>query len=124
MAGAGEMGVFGEKTVAGMDHVHPAIEGQPDNALNVEISPDRAFAAAHDVSLVGLESVDGEAVFLRVDRNGPHMELVGGPENTDGDLAAVGHEQGLPGDVEKGVIGGWGYFCHDRIGGFPPRAET
>ena len=124
LAGAGEMGVFGEKTVAGMDHVHPAIEGQPDNALNVEISPDRAFAAAHDVSLVGLESVDGEAVFLRVDRNGPHMELVGGPENTDGDLAAVGHEQGLPGDVEKGVIGGWGYFCHDRIGGFPPRAET
>ena len=48
---------------------------------------------AHEIRLVGLGSMQREAVLLRVDRHGAHAELVRGAHHADGDLAAVGDQQ-------------------------------
>ncbi len=45
-AGAGELGVLGQKTVAGMDEVHVLFLGQRDDAGDVEIGADGAFVLA------------------------------------------------------------------------------
>ena len=119
-AGTGKVGVLGEKSVARMDHVHTAITGQSDDALDIEVGTDRPLAAADHVGLVGFEAVDGEAVFLRVNRDGPHVQLVGRPENTDSDLAAVGHEQGFSRHVEEWLSGGClRRLWHGRFWGRP-----
>ena len=60
---------------------------------DVEVRPDRLAGLADAVRLVGLEAVQGEAVFVRVDGDGADAEFVGRAEDADGDLAAVGDEQ-------------------------------
>ena len=45
-AGAGKSGVFGQKTVTGMDQIDFLFLGQRDDAGNIEISADRPFALA------------------------------------------------------------------------------
>ena len=41
----------------------------------------------------GFEAMEGEAIFLGIDRHGTQAEFVGGAEDTDGDFAAVGREE-------------------------------
>ena len=40
-AGAGELGIFAEESVAGMDGIHPGLLGQRHDALDVEVGGDR-----------------------------------------------------------------------------------
>ena len=118
-AGAGELGVFGEEAVTGVDHVHPAFAGQTDDAFDVEVSSDRTFAVTDHVGFVGFEAVNGKPVFLRVNRDRAHAEFGGGAEGANGDLAAVGGEKG----PSSHVNGGWrcsdfrARFRHFQIGG-------
>ena len=58
-----------------------------------EIRPDRLARLADQVGLVGLEAVQGVAVFVRVDRDRADAQFVGAAEDADGDFAAVGDEQ-------------------------------
>ena len=85
--------VLGQKAVAGMDEVHALLFRERDDAGDVEIGTDRAFAFADDIGLIRLEAVDGEPVFLRVNGDGAQAEFRRGAEDADGDLAAVGDEQ-------------------------------
>ena len=101
LAGAGEVSVFGKEPVARMDHADAAFAGEANDAFDVEVGADRTFAASHDVGLVRFEAMDGEAIFLGVDRDGAQAEFGGGAENADGDLAAVGDEQGAAGHVDR-----------------------
>ncbi len=105
LAGAGELGILREESVARMNHVHPALAGEADDALDIEVGADGTLAPAHHVGFVGLEPVDGKPVFLGVDRDGAHAEFRGGAEDTDGDFAAVGDEEGLAGDLGGGGSG-------------------
>ena len=91
----GRSRVLGQEAVAGMDGVDLVLLGQRDDAGDVEIGADRLAGLADAVGLVGLEAVQGEAVFVRVDGDGADAQLVGRAEDADGDLAAVGDEQFL-----------------------------
>ena len=94
-AGPGEVRVFREKAVARMDRVDALFLGEPDDALDVEVGRHRALARPDQVRLIGLVTVQAEPVLLRVDRDRAQVELRAGPENPDGDLAAVGGHQFL-----------------------------
>jgi hypothetical protein len=67
--------------------------GDGDDAGDVEVGFDRAFAGADLVRFVGLEAVEGEAVFVGVDGHGAETEFVCGAEDAHGDFAAVGSEE-------------------------------
>ncbi len=76
-----------------MDHGHTLGLGEFHDALVIEIGADRAFRGIELVGFVGLEAVDGKAVFLGEDGYGAETEFGGGAKDTDGDFAAVrGHE--------------------------------
>ena len=76
-----------------MDGVDLVLPGQGDDAGDVEIGADRLAGLADAVGLVGLEAVQGEAVFVRIDGDRADAQLVGGAEDANGDLAAVGDQQ-------------------------------
>ncbi len=92
-AGAGEVGVFREKTVARVDGIDALFLGDADDARDVEVGGDGAHAASDLVGLVGLLAVDGKAVLLRVDADSAETELGAGAKDAHRDLGAVGgHE--------------------------------
>ena len=74
---------------------------QGDDALDIEIGLDRAFALADQVGFVGLEAVQGEAVFLGIDGDGAQAEFVGRAQNADGDFAAIQSEKFLHLEVRR-----------------------
>ena len=76
-----------------MDGVDLVLAGQGDDAGDVEVGADRLAGLADAVGLVGLEAVQGEAVFVRVDGDGADAQFVGGAKDADGDFAAVGDQQ-------------------------------
>ena len=92
-AGAGELGVFRQEAVAGMNRVDFLRLGQLDDRLDVQITADRLARLADLVGLVGLRAMGGEPVFVRIDRHGPDAELVRRAKNADRDLAAIGGHQ-------------------------------
>ena len=117
-AGAGEVGVFGEETVAGVDGVDALFNGDADDAVDVEIGGDGTLALADQVGFVGLLTMEGKAVLLRVDGDGAQAELGAGAEDAHGDLGAVGgHElrdraeggRGGRGGLERGGDFGGGH---------------
>ena len=63
------------------------------DVLDVEIGLDRLLVSAYEIGLVGLRAMEREAVFLRIDRDRAHAELIGGAHDADGDLAPVGDQQ-------------------------------
>jgi len=75
-----------------MDHVDLVLEGNLDDLVGGEVGADgRVLAAgANLVGLVGLLAMHAEAVLMAVDGDGVQRQLVGGAEDADGDLAAVG----------------------------------
>ena len=90
-AGIGQLGVFGEEAVAGVDRVDPGGACGPHDLFDPQVGTHRLGAAPHLVGLVGFEAVQRETVLERVDRHGPQTELGRRPEDPDGDLAPVGH---------------------------------
>jgi hypothetical protein len=78
-----------------MDHVHIVLDCDLDDLVAGQVSTDgRVLAAGADlVGLVGLLPVHAEAVLVTVDRDCVQRQLVGCPEDADGDLAAVGDWQ-------------------------------
>ena len=60
---------------------------------NVQVRLQRLARLADQVGLVGLEAVEGVAVFVRVDRDRANAQFVGAAKDADGDFAAIGDEQ-------------------------------
>ncbi len=60
-------------------------------AVDIEIRLDRLARLADLVRLVRLEAVQGEAILVRVDRDGADAQFVGTAEHADGDFAAIGN---------------------------------
>ena len=92
-AGAGKGGVFRKETVAGMDIVDASFFCDVDDAWDVEVGGDRAFARVDEVSFVGFEAMDAEAIFLGVDCYSAQAELGSGTEDANSDFSAVGDKE-------------------------------
>ena len=76
-----------------MDRIDAALLGEGDDAVDIEIRPERFAGNADAIGLVRFEAMQGEAVFVGVDRDRADAELVGGAEHADGDLAPIrGHQ--------------------------------
>src|SRR5262249_777693 len=93
IAGAGKGGIFGEEAVSRMDGVDVVLAGEGDDALNVEVRPNRFARLADPVGFVRLEAVQREAILVRIDGDGPNAQFVRGTEHADGDLAPIGNQQ-------------------------------
>ncbi len=100
-AGTGQSGILGEESVAGMDGVDALLTGEIDDAVHVEVGLHRPFAFADEVGFVGFETVQREAVFLRINGDRAQAKFVGGAKNADSDFATVQSKQFFHG---KGVL--------------------
>ena len=87
----GEVGVLAEEPVAGVHAVGAAAADGVEDRLGVEVALGRRLPAER-VRLVGEADVERVAIELGVDRDGRDAELAGGPDDADGDLAAVGDQ--------------------------------
>jgi hypothetical protein len=64
------------------------------------------FAFADQIGFVGLEAMEAETVFLRVDRDGTEAQFIGGAEDADGDFASIERKQFSHGwDSGVGTVG-------------------
>src|SRR6516225_3175403 len=93
LAGARQLSFLGEKAVAGMNGVDVLSFCQRDDPCSIQVRFYGTFAGTHLIGLVGLEAVQGQPVFLRIDGHGAQAKLIGGAKNADGDFAAVGSQQ-------------------------------
>ena len=96
-AGGGKLGILGEEPVARMDGIDAMRLGERHDRGDVEVGADRLPGTANEIGFVGFEAVQGEAVFVRVDRHRADAQFVGRAEDADGDLRAVGDQQLLDG---------------------------
>src|SRR5919198_6295010 len=88
---AREPRVLGQEPVARVDRLRPGTVRRLEDPLLVEVALARG-PRPEQVGLVGKRDVKRTAVRLRVDRDGADPELPERPEDSDRDLAAVGHE--------------------------------
>ncbi len=72
-----------------MNGVHAFFRRQGDNGVHVQISLDRPLPFPDEVRLVGLETMQAQAVLLGKDSYGAEAQLVGCSKNPDRDFAAV-----------------------------------
>ena len=94
-AGFRQVRVFGEKAVTRMDSIHASFLGDPHDFVDIQVGRDGLLAPAHFVGFIGLEAVEGEAVFLRIDGDVADAEFAGGAHDANGDLAAIGNQQAV-----------------------------
>ena len=92
-AGPRELGVLGEEAVTGVDGIDADFLGERDDARDVQVGADRFADLADAVGFVRLEAVQGEAVFVRVDRDGANVQFVGRAEDANRDFASIGDEE-------------------------------
>ena len=88
----GELGVLGEESVARVDRVCAALASDADDLGDVEVGRDRVPLLADLVGLVGLQAMHRVAILVRENGHRLGAEFIGGPERSDRDFAAVGHE--------------------------------
>ena len=89
----GKQGIFREKAVAGMNGVDIVLAGQVDDGVDVQIRTQRLAGFADAIRFIGLEAVQGEAVFVGVDGHGPNAQLMCGAEDTNGNLTTISDEK-------------------------------
>ena len=90
-AHVGKVGVFRQKTVAGMDGVHIGNFRGADDAVDAQI----AFAAGCLADANGFIShlhMHGIGIDFRIDRHRADIHFLAGTNDADGDFAAIGHQ--------------------------------
>ena len=97
-----------------MNHVHPVLTRQADDAIDIQIRSHRPLALPHHIGLIGFEAVHRVAILLRVDGHRAHSQLGRSTENSDRDFAAVRRKEFLASD-RHGLDGRRGRL---RGGGF------
>jgi len=93
-AGAGKVGVLGQKAVAGVERVGPGAGGGAEDGRDVEVGVGRRGGAdAH--SGVGGADVGAVGVGVGVDGHGADAQPAAGADDATGDFAAVGDKDSL-----------------------------
>ncbi len=90
-AGLGEPRILGQEAVAGMDGVGTRTPCGVDDAVDAKVTF-RGGARADVNGLVRFTDMPSVAVAVGVDRHARNGHLAAGPNDPDGDLAAVGDE--------------------------------
>ena len=67
--------------------------GDGDDAFDVEIRADRAFALSDFVGFIGFEAMHREAVFVGVNGDGGNAQFGGGAKDANRNFRAVGDEK-------------------------------
>lgn len=93
-ANFGEVGVFGEESVARMDGVDVSNFGGADEAVDSEIAFERGRLADAN-GFVGHLGVHGVSIRLGIDGNGANVEFPAGSNDAHGNFAAVGDQNFL-----------------------------
>jgi len=93
VTGLSKLRVLGKKAIARMDRIDAAFARQRDDAVDIEIGAQRFAGGADAVGFVGLEAMQGKAVFVGIDRDGADAELVRRTEDANGDLAPIRNHQ-------------------------------
>src|SRR5581483_3121820 len=127
----GEVGVLGKKPVAGVNRVNVSEFRRADDRGDVQVTL-RGRRRADADGLVGEADVQGVAVGFRMHRDGFDIELLAGPDDAAGDLAAIGdqdfleHKSGgrrlFPGRLQlsgKRVLPATGYYSLIPNSGWP-----
>jgi hypothetical protein len=68
---------------------------QGNDRVDIEISADRLARHTGRIRFIGLEAMQREAIFVRIDGDGADAEFMGGAKDADGDFTAIGDEQFL-----------------------------
>jgi hypothetical protein len=76
--------------VDGIDLVLP---GDADDVGDIQVGGDGFLAGAHQIGLVGLEAVQGKAIFVGKNGDGTDTHLAGRAQDADGDFTAIGYKQ-------------------------------
>jgi len=76
-----------------MDRIDFFLLRKRHDSGNVEIRLHRALTGSNLISLVGLEAVQRQPVFLRINCHCAQAKFIGGAKNPDGDFAAIGRQQ-------------------------------
>ena len=85
----GKAGFSDRKPYPGWMASTPFSLRQRDDSVHVQIRFYRPFALADQVGFIGLETVQGQAVFLRIDGHRAQAQFIGGAQDADGNFAAV-----------------------------------
>ena len=88
-------GFSDKKSVTRMDRVDALLFGERHDSRDVQVRFDWSLADANLVGFIGLEPVQAQPVFLRINADRAQAEFGGRAKDADGDLAAVGGEQFL-----------------------------
>ena len=90
--GTSKPGILGQEPITGVDHVDVVLDRDLDDLVAGEVSTDGGVLPALPdlVGLIGLLPVHAEAVLMTVDCDCVQRQLVGGTEDSDGDLSSVG----------------------------------
>jgi hypothetical protein len=81
-----------------MDGIDIFLHGELDDAVDIEVSLDGAFALSDEIGFIGFETVQTEAIFLGVNGDGAKAELVGRAQDADSNFTTIESEQFSHGD--------------------------
>ena len=76
----------GEKDAPGMDHVDTMLKCDANDVFLSQVGGDGRQTCSNLVGLIRLLPVGAHPIFVRVDRDGVHHELVRRPEHSDRDF--------------------------------------
>ena len=104
LANVRKVGVFRKEPVARVDGVHIGDFGGADDPVNPQIALRGGRFADADGFIRHLH-VHGIGIRLRIDRHGADVQFLAGPDDADGDFAAIG-DQNLLKHGWDGVLAG------------------
>ncbi len=88
----GELGIFRQEAIAGVDRLGPAVARGAEDARGVQIAFARRGRADQN-GLVGHADVQRLRIGLGIDRDGAQAHLARGTDDAAGDLAAISDEE-------------------------------
>ena len=82
-----------------MDPVDAILPGDGEQCVDVQVRADRFTACfrAEREGFVGLEAMEGKAIFVAVNGDGSQSKFGGGAKTPDSDFRSIGGEQFLHG---------------------------
>ena len=93
-ADLGEVGIFGKKSITGMNRLDVANFGGTDDPIDHQVALGRGVAS-NTIGLVSEFQVAGLAVSLAVDRDSFDSQFTAGADDPQGALAAIGDQDAL-----------------------------
>mmetsp|Transcript_20373 Transcript_20373/g.44245 ORF Transcript_20373/g.44245 Transcript_20373/m.44245 type:complete len:322 (+) Transcript_20373:2645-3610(+) len=89
----GKAGILAQESIPGMNRLHTILDRQFDDCVNVQICGDGRLVVAELESLVGLVTMLGEAIFVRVNPNSAASQLAPRPHDTRRNLPPIGSHE-------------------------------